>query len=272
MHELRAGRHRLPAKRRAGRLALAVGICVCAGQLMAGPALAEAAPAPTTTATAPAAASVAPHVAIKPNTARLPWGSTLVLTATITDPNTGKAVWGGTVQFQVWKGKWVNTGTRPVYSTGKAILSIRPYVGRLYRAVYSGRGPYKGTASGRTQVSVVASRAKVLAEARKHLGKPYRFGAVGPSAFDCSGFTKYVYRAAAGRVLPHKANDQQRSGKGIAKNKVLPGDLIVIRSGSYGTHVGIYAGGGYMYDAPHAGVRVGKHKIWSTNYVVRRLA
>jgi cell wall-associated NlpC family hydrolase len=46
----------------------------------------------------------------------------------------------------------------------------------------------------------------------------------------------------------------------------------VIRSGSYGTHVGIYAGGGYMYDAPRPGVRVGKHKIWSTNYVVRRLA
>lgn len=272
MHELRSGRLGLPAKRRAGRLALAVGLCVCAGQLMAGPALADPTPAPTTPATAPAAASVTPRVAIKPNTTRLPWGSTLMLTATITDPATGKAVWGGTVQFQVWKGKWVSTGTRPVYSTGKAILSIRPYEARMYRAVYSGRAQYKGAATGSTKVTVVASRTKVLAEARKHMGKPYKFGAVGPSAFDCSGFTKYVYRVAAGRVLPHKANDQQRSGTGVAKNKALPGDLIVIRSGSYGTHVGIYAGGGYMYDAPRPGVRVGKHKIWSTNYVVRRLA
>ncbi|BCB73885.1 hypothetical protein Pflav_002950 [Phytohabitans flavus] len=81
-----------------------------------------------------------------------------------------------------------------------------------------------------------------------------------------------MYRKATGRVLPHKANEQQRSGTGVAKNKVLPGDLIVIRSGSYGTHVGIYAGGGYMYDSPRPGVRVGKHKIWSRNYVVRRLA
>ncbi|MGN9907069.1 NlpC/P60 family protein [Phytohabitans sp. LJ34] len=274
MHELRSGRHRLPAKRRAGRLALAVGLCVCAGQLLAGPALAEAAPVSTTTvAAAQAAASVTPHVTIKPNTARLPWGNTLVLTATITDPSTRKAVWGGTVQFQVWKGgKWVSTGTRPVYSTGKSILSIKPYESRMYRAVYSGRGSYKGTVTGRTSVAVIASRAKVLAEARKHIGKPYKFGAVGPSAFDCSGFTKYVYKKAAGRVLPHKANDQQRSGTGVAKNKALPGDLIVIRSGSYGTHVGIYAGGGYMYDSPRAGVRVGKHKIWSSNYVVRRLA
>ena len=26
-----------------------------------------------------------------------------------------------------------------------------------------------------------------------------------------------------------------------------------------------------MYDSPHTGARVGKHKIWSSNYVVRRL-
>ena len=49
------------------------------------------------------------------------------------------------------------------------------------------------------------------------------------------------------------------------------GDLIVFRSGSYGYHAGIYAGGGYMYDSPHTGARVGKHKIYGSNYVVRRL-
>jgi hypothetical protein len=189
-----------------------------------------------------------------------------MLTATMTDPSTGNGVGGGTVQFQVWKGTWVSTGTRPVYSSGKAILSIRPSVARMYRAVYNGRGPYKGVTTRSVKVSVVASRATVLAEARKH------HGAAGPSAFDCSGFTKYVYRVATGAVLPHKANDQQRSGTGLARSQMRPGDLIVIRSGSHGTHAGIYAGGGYMYDAPRPGVRVGKHKIWSANYVVRRLA
>lgn len=33
----------------------------------------------------------------------------------------------------------------------------------------------------------------ILQEAKKHLGKPYRYGAKGPKAFDCAGFARYVY-------------------------------------------------------------------------------
>jgi peptidoglycan DL-endopeptidase CwlO len=73
------------------------------------------------------------------------------------------------------------------------------------------------------------------------------------------------------RKLPHKANAQQRYGKRIPRSQARPGDLIFFRSGSYAYHVAIYAGNGYMYDAPRPGKRVGKHKIWSRNYVVRRL-
>ena len=35
---------------------------------------------------------------------------------------------------------------------------------------------------------------KIIFEAKKHIGKPYRWAANGPSAFDCSGFTRYVYK------------------------------------------------------------------------------
>jgi cell wall-associated NlpC family hydrolase len=81
----------------------------------------------------------------------------------------------------------------------------------------------------------------------------------------------YVYRRAIGSKLPHKANSQQRWGHAVSKSKAQPGDLIVFRRGSHGYHVAIYAGNGYMYDAPGRGRKVGKHKIWSKNYVVRRL-
>jgi cell wall-associated NlpC family hydrolase len=81
----------------------------------------------------------------------------------------------------------------------------------------------------------------------------------------------YVYRKAAGVKLPHQANQQQKYGKAVSKSSAKVGDLIIFRSGSYGYHAAIYAGGGYMYDSPHSGARVGKHKIYSSSYVVRRL-
>jgi cell wall-associated NlpC family hydrolase len=114
--------------------------------------------------------------------------------------------------------------------------------------------------------------ARVVTEAAKHKGKMYLFGAAGPKRFDCSGFTLYVYKKTTGKKLPHKANLQQRYGKAVSKANAKPGDLIVIRSGSYGTHAGIYAGAGKMWSAPRTGKPVSKQKIWSSNYVVRRLA
>lgn len=268
-----SSRRRLPAT--AGKLALALGVCLCAGQLMAGPAAAAPAAlvAAETTAVAQAAAAVAPKVALTTSTRRLPWGSSVKLTARVTDASTGEAVGGGSVQFQALRaGKWVSVGTRPVYSNGGTSQFSKPFVATTFRAVFTGLSPsYTSAATGSIKVAVVASRAKVVYEARKLIGKPYRYGAAGPSAFDCSGYTKYVYRKAIGAVLPHKANSQQRYGKAIAKSQAQPGDLIVIRSGSYGYHVGIYAGGGYMYDSPKPGSKVGKHKIWTSSYVVRRL-
>ena len=116
-----------------------------------------------------------------------------------------------------------------------------------------------------------AKRNKIIAEAKKHIGKPYRYAASGPKRFDCSGYTMYVYRKAIGKKLPHKANSQRRYGKWIPKSQAKPGDLLIFKSGGYGYHAAIYAGGKYMYDSPRPGKKVGKHKIWSRNYVVRRL-
>ncbi|MBO3742608.1 C40 family peptidase [Actinoplanes flavus] len=113
---------------------------------------------------------------------------------------------------------------------------------------------------------------RVVTEAARHKGKRYLFGAVGPNRFDCSGFTLYVYKKTAGKKLPHKANLQQKYGKAVSKANARPGDLIIIRRGSYGIHAGIYAGDGKMWSAPRTGKTVSKQKIWSSNYVVRRLA
>ena len=43
---------------------------------------------------------------------------------------------------------------------------------------------------------------KVVAYARKFLGTPYKLGASGPSRFDCSGYTTYVYKHFGYKITP----------------------------------------------------------------------
>jgi cell wall-associated NlpC family hydrolase len=108
-------------------------------------------------------------------------------------------------------------------------------------------------------------------EASRHHGQPYHYGSAGPSRFDCSGFTMYVF-SRFGRRLPHSSSAQYNAVRHIAKTSKQPGDLVFFRSssGSIG-HVGIYAGNGKMWDAPKSGDVVRLRALYSSNYVVGRL-
>jgi len=94
----------------------------------------------------------------------------------------------------------------------------------------------------------------VLAKARAQLGKPYVYGAAGPNAFDCSGFTQFVW-AAAGVSLPHNAAAQYGTVRHVAAKDLRPGDLVFFGGGYIG-HVGLYIGGGKMIHAPYTGTNV----------------
>jgi cell wall-associated NlpC family hydrolase len=92
------------------------------------------------------------------------------------------------------------------------------------------------------------------------LGKPYLWGGTGPNAFDCSGLTQYVWRAA-GVSIPRVAADQDAWAVPVPLSNLLPGDLVF-----YGRtdihHVGIYIGDGLMINAPHTGDVVRVSSIW----------
>lgn len=96
----------------------------------------------------------------------------------------------------------------------------------------------------------------VLAEAGKYNGFPYVYGAAGPNAFDCSGFTQYVFKKF-GVNLPRTATSQASVGYPIAKSDLKPGDLVFFQNGGYIDHVGIYVGNGQMIHAAssRSGVR-----------------
>ncbi len=113
-------------------------------------------------------------------------------------------------------------------------------------------------------------QSRVVAEASHHRGAPYVYGASGPSRFDCSGFTRYVF-GRFGKNLPHTAAGQYNHVRHIARNKLLKGDLLFFPDSSGAiNHVGIYAGGGRMWHAPHSGTVVKLVDIYTSNYLVGR--
>lgn len=106
--------------------------------------------------------------------------------------------------------------------------------------------------------------AKATRVAASKKGRPYRYGASGPRAFDCSGLTSYSFKRA-GIKLPRTANSQYRKVRKIAKRNVRKGDLVFF-GGSRKYHVGIYWGKGRILHAPYSGSRVKVERIWTKRW------
>lgn len=77
----------------------------------------------------------------------------------------------------------------------------------------------------------------LLSEANKHLGKPYRHGMKGPNAFDCSGFTSYVYKQFGYSISP-ASRVQYTEGVSVDRKELRKGDLVFFTSRSSGKNVG----------------------------------
>lgn len=106
--------------------------------------------------------------------------------------------------------------------------------------------------------------AALLATSRLYFGIPYRWGGKNPSTgLDCSGYTKIVY-GRHGIVLPHGSRAQARKGVAVRASEARPGDLLFVKNAlGIVHHVAIYAGDGYMHDAPRTGLTVGRRRVWS---------
>ena len=99
------------------------------------------------------------------------------------------------------------------------------------------------------------------------IGTPYVYGATGPNAFDCSGFTSYVFRNAAGIEISRTTYSQIGVGTPVSYGELQPGDLVF----TYGLdHVGIYVGGGQYIHAPQPGQSVKVSPVTSF-YAARRV-
>jgi NlpC/P60 family len=94
-----------------------------------------------------------------------------------------------------------------------------------------------------------------VAFARGQLGKPYRWGAEGPGAYDCSGLTWASWRAAS-VTIPRTAAGQL-ADLPRARGPLRPGDLVIYRTdGPSRRHVAIVVGAGRMVEARSQGIPV----------------
>src|SRR5680860_668350 len=107
----------------------------------------------------------------------------------------------------------------------------------------------------------------VVETAMRYRGVPYVWGGSSPSGFDCSGLVRYSF-AQLGVSLPHSSRAQFKYGTAVARDNLLPGDLVFFGSPIH--HVGIYVGGGNMINAPYTGTNVRVDDISRRDYVGAR--
>jgi cell wall-associated NlpC family hydrolase len=114
------------------------------------------------------------------------------------------------------------------------------------------------------------SVASVISFLRAQVGKPYVYGATGPSAYDCSGLTQAAFRTI-GVDLPRTSQAQSTFGTPVAVSNVQVGDLLFWGGVGSAYHVAVYIGNGQYLDAanPSKGVVIQQMSYFMPSSAVR---
>ena len=94
--------------------------------------------------------------------------------------------------------------------------------------------------------AAAATRTAALEHAMSKIGAPYRYGAAGPNAFDCSGLVSWAFKKA-GVSLPRTSRAMSKVGTPVSRDQLRPGDLVFFYKPV--SHVGIYIGNGKIVHA-----------------------
>jgi cell wall-associated NlpC family hydrolase len=122
-------------------------------------------------------------------------------------------------------------------------------------------------AAGTTAVTTPPLNTAVVAQAKRHIGQQYVWGAAGPTTFDCSGLVMYSYAHpigySPGFATPRIAADQFRAARLIPASRAVPGDLVF----TYDTegdvyHVGFFIKPGVALAAIDEAQGVNYQNIW----------
>jgi cell wall-associated NlpC family hydrolase len=170
---------------------------------------------------------------------------------------TGSLLLGAAVVGVAGPGTTTATGTAPAPARTTATVTAQAAPVKLHT---------EQVASKRRKVDVK----KEMRTAAAQKGKPYRYGAAGPHAFDCSGYTSYVMKKQ-GIKIPRTAAAQYRKSKKVSSKHAKVGDFVFFFSGGRVTHVGILAGRMKMWAAPHTGAKVRLQKVYGKHWKIGRI-
>jgi cell wall-associated NlpC family hydrolase len=113
-----------------------------------------------------------------------------------------------------------------------------------------------------------ARRGDLVSTAMSFIGTPYVWGGNGRDGVDCSGLVQQVYRGF-GIELPRLSADQARSGQRVDLGGLKAGDLVAWDNSSRNSgadHIAVYAGDGYIIEAPRPGLAVRRRKLTESDY------
>lgn len=117
---------------------------------------------------------------------------------------------------------------------------------------------------------------KLVTLLKTQVGKPYVWGATGPSGFDCSGLITWGARLVGYKGLPRTSQEMRKAGTSIPLADIAVGDLVTFtyadrRGGNPGpgNHVALYAGGGQVVQASGSRVNVSPIDTGHVDRVIR---
>jgi cell wall-associated NlpC family hydrolase len=104
-----------------------------------------------------------------------------------------------------------------------------------------------------TVINCDTLRKEIIKKAHDYIGVRYCYGKSCETAFDCSGYVKFIYKSF-GLTLPHSSYYQYKMSKHMASTEAKPGDLVFfITRGKGISHVGIYLGENLFIHSPGRG-------------------